>query len=118
VAALSTLNAAGIYDSPELQGGLRYLRRSLESVSSPWKAAEEEYEYYANFYAAQVLYQRQGDLWKRWYPAARDHLLSKQRSVSHRDRAYWESRFGDEYATAMAVLILEVPLGYLPIFQR
>jgi hypothetical protein len=30
----------------------------------------------------------------------------------------WESRFGKGYATAVALLVLEVPLGYLPLFER
>ena len=34
------------------------------------------------------------------------------------DRPYWKSRFGNSYATSIALLILQVPLRYLPIFQR
>ncbi len=115
VAALSTLNAAGVYDSPELTLGLKYVRRKLAVHRRfPWRAAEVEYPYYANFYAAQTLYQDGGDLWESWYPAVSKFLRSKQ---SH-DDGLWESNRGSEYATAFAVLILEVPLGYLPIFQR
>ncbi len=114
VAALSTLNAAGVYDSPELTKGLDYVRRRLaDHQRSPWRAAEEEYPYYANLYAAQTLYQDGGDLWDAWYPAVSGYLRSKQR-----DDGSWESNYGNEYGTACAVLILEVPLGYLPIFQR
>jgi prenyltransferase beta subunit len=113
VAAISTLNAAGVYESHELKKGLDFVRKALDAASTPWKAAEEEYSHYANLYAAQALYQDGGALWARWYPAVRDHLITKQRSDGS-----WDSRFGSEYATAAAVLILEVPLGYLPIFQR
>lgn len=113
-AAVSTLNAAGVYESNELHKGLHYLRRQLARYpTAPWRAAEQEYPYYANLYTAQALYQDAGELWEQWYPAVRKHLLSKQR----RDGS-WPSNFGDEYGTAMALLILEVPLGYLPIFQR
>lgn len=120
-AALSTLNAAGVYKSPddrkgavELQRGFDYLRRELAAhASKPWYAAEAEHDFYANLYAAQTLYQDGGDLWADWYPKVRKHLLDRQRADGS-----WESRFGDEFATAMALLILEVPLGYLPIFQR
>jgi len=113
-AALSTLNSAGVYRSPELQKGLDYVRRMIGSAKSPWHAAEEEHDYYANLYAAQTLYQDGGDLWTAWYPKVREHLLRKQRSDGRWENGPW----GDEYATAMALLILEVPLGYLPIFQR
>ena len=34
------------------------------------------------------------------------------------DGLRWESHFGPQYATAVAALILEVPLGYLPIFEK
>ncbi|MBI4602439.1 MAG: terpene cyclase/mutase family protein [Planctomycetes bacterium] len=113
VAALSTLNAAGVYRSEELRLGLEHVRRELAEERNPWLAAEKEHDFYANLYAAQTLYQDGGDLWAAWYPAVRDHLLRKQR-----EDGSWESNFGDEYATAMALLILEVPLGYLPMFQR
>ena len=119
VAALSTLNAAGVYDSPELTRGLKYVRRKLGAHRRfPWRAAEEEYPYYANFYAAQTLYQDGGDLWESWYPAVSKFLRSKQLRDGSHDDGSWESNYGSEYATAFAVLILEVPLGYLPIFQR
>lgn len=116
-AALSTLNAAGVYKSSELQSvlqkGFDHLRREIARHSKPWFAAEAEHDFYANLYAAQTFYQDGGGLWAEWYPRIREHLISKQRSDGS-----WESRFGDEYATAMALLILEVPLGYLPMFQR
>lgn len=113
VAALSTLNAAGVYRSPKLQPGLDFVTRELESARSYWKAVEEEYSFYGNLYAAQTLHQEGGSLWPKWYSSVRAHLFSRQRVDGS-----WESRFGDEYATAVALLILEVPLGYLPIFQR
>lgn len=115
VAALSTLNAAGVYESKELTKGFEYVRRVLSAHrGSPWRAAEREYPYYANLYAAQTLYQDGGDLWKSWYPKVTRYLLSKQKE----DDGSWESNYGLEYGTAFALLILEVPLGYLPIFQR
>jgi len=113
VAALSTLNAAGVYSSPELRRGFDYLKRELETVGSPWKVADPQYDFYANLYAAQTLYQDGGALWTEWYPPIRQYLLSKQKADGS-----WESRFGSDYATAVALLILEIPLGYLPIFQR
>lgn len=113
VAALSTLNAAGVYKSKELQKGFGYLTRSIARVKSPWKAAEKEHDFYANLYAAQALYQDGGVLWERWYPGVRRYLMEKQKS-----NGSWRCDWGDELSTAMALLILEIPLGYLPIFER
>jgi hypothetical protein len=112
-AALSTLNAAGVYESPELRRGLDYLKKTLAEYRLPWNAAESEYRFYGNFYAAQTLYQDGGPEWGAWYSSVRAYLLRTQR-----EDGSWEDRFGDEYATATALLILEVPMGYLPIFQR
>jgi len=114
VAALSTLNAAGVYESPELRLGMDYVRRELaRHPQAPWKAVEDEYPFYGGMYAAQALYQDHSRRWNAWYEAMSAHLLKRQR-----DDGAWESPYGDEYATAAALLILEVPRGYLPVFQR
>lgn len=117
VAALSTLNAAGVYRSRGVHRGLEYVTKRIDAAPSPWDAAEEEYDFYANLYAAQALYQDGRELWARWFPSVRERLLSRQKRAEN-GQGYWECRFGEEFATAVAILILEVPVGYLPIFQR
>ena len=114
-AAVSTLNAAGVYESPELRKGLDYLTRQLDQKrfrNRPADAVDSNWFYYGNFYAAQAFFQQNGPRWKRWYPLVRKQLLARRKG----DR--WESSYGEVYATAMALLVLEMPLGYLPIFQR
>ncbi len=114
VAAISTLHAAGIYDSPEIRKGLEYARRSLKNYPrNPMGVAKDEFFFYANFYAAQAFYQSGGDLWHSWYFPARQYLLKRQGGDGS-----WNDNYGVEFGTAMAVLILEIPLNYLPIFQR
>ena len=114
VAALSTLNAAGVYESSELRKGMAYVYKTLAlSPRSPWKVVEEEYPYYGNLYAAQTLYQDRSSQFDRWYAAVRQYLVNEQQPSGA-----WKSRYGDAYGTAVALLILEVPFGYLPIFQR
>ena len=54
-----------------------------------------------------------GKHWKSWWPAIRDELLSKQTKDG-----YWQGQAGNEYGTAMALIILQVPNRLLPIFQR
>jgi prenyltransferase beta subunit len=111
-AAVSTLNASGIYEAAELKAGMEYMRKALERARKPSDAAEDFY-FYGNFYAAQALHQAGGEMWRRHYPEIRDNLVERQRPDGS-----WGNPRGDTYATAMAVLILEVPLEYLPIFQR
>jgi hypothetical protein len=111
-AAVSTLNASGIYESVELKAGMEYMRKALESAPKPSDAAEDFY-FYGNFYAAQALHQVGGEMWRRHYPEIRSNLVDRQRPDGS-----WGNPRGDTYATAMAVLVLEIPLEYLPIFQR
>jgi hypothetical protein len=113
-AAVSTLNAAGVYESLELRRGLDHLRKRVARHSrQPAKAAEEEFFFYGNLYAAQAFFQEGGATWNEWFPKVRQYLLQEQAAAG-----FWKSRFGNEYATASALLILELPLGYLPVFQR
>lgn len=141
-AAAATLNAAGVYrrvggpdttsggrgssrsDEVVLRRALDFLRRDLgENDAHPERAVADEFFYYGNLYAGQAFYQEGGALWSDWYPKVRENLLRPKLMVRRGNRASWrtpegESRYGSEYATAMALLILEMPLGYLPIFQR
>ena len=51
--------------------------------------------------------------WKRWWPAVRDELIDKQEADG-----FWRGQAGEEYGTAMALSILQVPKRLLPIFQK
>ena len=51
--------------------------------------------------------------WRNWYQAIRDELLARQR-----DDGAWMDSICQEYGTAMATIILQMPNNYLPIFQR
>ena len=115
VAAIAALHAAGEYDAREIRLGLDFVRlRFAAHPSEPFRAAEKEWFFYANIYAAQALYQVGGELWSQWYPSARRQLLKRQRE----DGSFEDREYGDPFGTAAALLILEVPLSYLPIFQR
>jgi hypothetical protein len=114
VAAVSTLHAAGAYDAPEAKAGLDFARKVVAGFpSDPLKAAGREFHYYANLYAAQAFHQAGGELWISWYDRAAKKLLERQAADGS-----WSDDYGPEIGTAMAALILEVPLDYLPIFQR
>ncbi len=113
-AAVSTLNAAGVYRSDELSLGLDYMKKELRDYKkNPLRAVNETYYYYGNFYVAQALWQENRADWRLWNSRVRAKLLRKQNAAGN-----WESTFGDVYATSMALLILQMPVGYLPIFER
>ncbi len=69
--------------------------------------------FYGHYYAAQAMWIRGGDDWNQWYPAIRDELVSKRLA-----QGYWNDSVGSYYGTAMALIILQMPNNYLPIFQR
>ena len=109
-AAVSTLHSTGIYESQEAMRGLGYMRAAW--TENPWKASAN-FEYYGNFYAAQAVYQAGGEYWQGWFPKVRDYLVRQQAADGS-----WTSDRGNVYATAVCVLILQIPYNYLPIFQR
>jgi len=109
-AAVVALLGAGVYDAPEIERGMKYLSQFPPGKQSKQR---ETYYYYGQYYAAQAMWIAGGESWSRWYAAARDELLARQRQ----DGA-WTSTNGNQYATAMACIVLQMPNDYLPIFQR
>lgn len=116
-AGVSSLNATGEYESPEVKKGLTFMMGYLP----PWGKTDRYYQafyYYGQFYAAQAMYQAPKKYWEKWYPAVRDDLLKKQNKGAWGNRGSGYSRFGSVYATSIATLILQIPYNYLPIFQK
>ena len=119
-AAVSTLNASGIYigaggaHSNELTRGLEYLRTTMKTYKNPFFAATD-FRFYGNFYAAQAMFQAEPRDWEAWYAPVYQELVNQQL-----DSGGWkqERNFGEAYSTASALLILQLPRRYLPIFQR
>jgi prenyltransferase beta subunit len=115
-AAVLSLLMAGMRDTPECRNGLRYLSGYINDLGDQWQPFE--HFYYAMYYLTQAMYQAGGAYWRRWYPSVRDHLVSVQESDGSWSRNDRYSEAGVEYATAMSVLVLQVPAGLLPIYQK
>ncbi len=113
-AAVSTLHAAGEYTNDQRRRGVEYLRERVAKHRRQPLAACSHYPCYGNLYAGQVFYQLGGADWEGWAAEAYPDLLDEQDRVE----GSWENRYGNEYGTAVSLLILEIPLGYLPIFER
>jgi hypothetical protein len=107
-AGVAALYYAGVHEDKSIQRGLAYLRKFL-----PGKTQEQTHYFYGHYYAAQAMYIAGGDDWATWWPAIRDELLSKQMAPG-----YWQGQAGNEYGTAMALIILQIPTRTLPIFQQ
>jgi hypothetical protein len=109
-AGVVALQSAGEYDSKEVRDGIAYLKQYAREISL---GNRYSHYFYGHYYAAQAMWLRGGDDWNDWYPAIRNELLHRQSTSG-----YWTDSICNEYGTAMALVILQIPNNYLPIFQR
>jgi len=105
---VAALQYAGMYGSDSIARGLTYLDR----FRPPQEQTVGHY-FYGHYYAAQAMFLAGDKTWQRWWPAGRDELVSKQEL-----EGFWRGQAGEEYGTAMALIILQVPKRLLPIFQK
>ncbi len=107
-AALVALYSAGITEGPVIKRGFEYLNPEII------EKAESEYFFYSQYYLVQAYWHR-GDR-ATWYAAFsryRNKLLTMVE-----DKHWKDSVTGDEYATAMALIVLQLPKDLVPIFER
>lgn len=111
-AALVGFYSAGVYSGPEIDAGLDYVS-GFQPLGDRRVAT---HFFYGHYYAVQAMRHAGDKRWPQWYGGLRDELIRVQETDGH-----WKDRLpsmGSVYATAMACLILQVPNGLLPIFQR
>lgn len=109
-AGVASLYYAGIFEGNELKRGLDYIKQY-----TPGKGQSPEMEghyYYGNYYAVQAMFLAGGDYWSTWYPAIRDQLIARQGPDGS-----WQGDVTQDYATALALIILQMPNRYLPVFN-
>lgn len=110
-AGVASLFYAGIYEDDAIDRGLGYLRRSaLPGASNPSRA----HYHYGHYYAVQAMYLAGGEWWAEWWPAIRREYLDLQGE----DGAWLDRGVGESYGTGMALIVLQMPKRYLPIFQK
>jgi hypothetical protein len=106
-AGVAVLQGAGEYDSPELLKAMQYVRAHMDV------SARQPHFAYTHFYAGQALFQQGGSDWEDYFPRVREEILRQRRLDGS-----WDSSYGRAYGTAMALLVLEIPYRYLPIYTR
>jgi hypothetical protein len=109
-AGLASLYYAGIYSGDEVDRALKYLARFNARGGSP---DVEGHFYYGHYYAVQAMFLAGGENWTRWFPAIRDQLIARQNART----GLWQGDFSEDYATAMALIILQMPNRYLPVYS-
>jgi len=110
-AGVVSLQSAGKYDSPMVEKGVKWLWRTLNREN---RTAWGNYHYfYGHYYASQALYQAGWKNFRAYYKVLTDQVLPNQKADGH-----WEDDVSATYATSMACLVLQLPVRYLPIFQK
>lgn len=115
-----SLQLLGQFDDPGVKKTMEY----LGSIPIRWDASGPNYFYYFHYYAIQAHYQAGGKHWNDWHPRIRELLLEKQNSDGSWDVPAGTAEAGrvidpDKiYSTAMACLVLDIYMHYLPAYQR
>jgi len=122
-AGILSLQLLGEYNDPQIAPAIEYLGRAPVEWSG---GAPVTFFYYFHYYAIQASYQAGGQHWNNWHPRVRELLLEQQKP-----NGSWEAPPGSNheakvetvgpnnvYHTAMACLVLEIYLHFLPAYQR
>ena len=111
-AGVATLFYAGVYDGEEVRKGVAYVEQFLPGKNAGRAERMSGHYFYGHYYAVQSMFLAGGEHWAKWFPAIREELLSSQQAAGN-----WTGDTSDSYATAMALIILQMPKRYLPVFS-
>lgn len=111
-AGTASLYYMGIFSDNAVTRGLDYLSRFLPRAGAVGLEENGRF-FYGQYYAVQAMFLAGGKYWQQWYPGIRDKLISQQ----DHDTGLWTSEVDPDYCTAMALIILQVPDRYLPVFN-
>lgn len=108
-AGVSALYYAGIFEGDNIKRGLEYLKAFTPGKGS---RGNDGHYFYGHYYAVQANFLAGGEYWANWYPAIRDELVKSQQADGS-----WSGDFSEDYATSMALIILQMPNRYLPVYS-
>lgn len=110
-AGVASLYYAGIYEDTALDKGVAYL---LKEAMPENRTRSETHYWYGLYYTAQSMYLAGGPAWESFWTQSRRELLRSQASGG-----FWnDPGIGQAYGTSMALIVLQMPKRYLPIFQK
>jgi Prenyltransferase and squalene oxidase repeat len=116
-AGVTALYGAGIYSDEAIDNGVIYLRTRLKDFNREYGFEEggHYFFWYGHYYGVQAMYTAGADAWEEYFAIVRDEILRLQEPSGA-----FSNRVGPgpSFGTSMAVLILEIPYRFLPIFQR
>lgn len=109
-AGTASLYYAGKFEDNGVTRGLDYLSRFIPGRD---QVDEQGHFFYGQYYAVQAMFLAGGKYWSQWYPAIRELLIARQNKTV----GEWEGEVDPDYCTAMALIILQMPNRYLPVFN-
>lgn len=119
-AGILSLQLLGKYDDPLIPKALAY----QATIPVQWGGGNPQYFYYFHYYAIQGTYQAGGKEWNEWHPKVREMLLKHQNPDGSWDvppgsaEAGYVTANSKIYSTAMATLVLNIYMHFLPAYQR
>jgi hypothetical protein len=112
-AAVATLYNAGEFDSPLANRCLDFVWQRFDAM--PGWSKRGGHDFYTHLYASQAFYMAGDQYWDKYFPETRDQLLKMQ----NKGDGYWEGDgIGRTYGTSIALIVLQLPYKFLPVYQR
>lgn len=115
-AALTCLYSAARYDAPVTKGVEKYILNRYKKMLN-----RSGHFYYTQLYLSEALYQHGGKPWRDHYPRIRKWLLANkvEKKVGGVPTYAWQGdNVGLTYGTSIALIVLQLPYGYLPVLQK
>src|SRR5688572_32930735 len=120
-AGILALAHAGLHNTEEAErSGDWLLRNGFGQYNAVIPNAPSDRYHYGVFICCQAMYQLGGKYWEQFFPPVVRAVLANQRGDGSWpiDSQLNDSRYGNAYSTALAVIMLGAPNQLLPIFQR
>lgn len=111
-AGVASLFYAGIYKDDAIDRGVKYVNTTAFPGTNQGNTSA--HYFYGQYYSVQTMYLAGGDPWAKWWPAVRSELRARQQA----DGSWADPSVGPAYGTAMALIVLQMPKRFLPIFQK
>src|SRR5207248_3408719 len=109
-AGVAALYYAGVFEGDDLKNGLNYMKQFMPNKGAGGRGAS--HYFYGQYYAVQAMFLAGGEYWAQWYPAIREELIHSQTATGA-----WSGEVSEEYCTAIALIVLQMPNRYLPVFN-
>ncbi len=108
-AGVALLFYSGVYKGAVIGHAVDYVNGCLPGTPQNMQGNY----FYGNYYGTQAMFLAGGKWWAHWWPAMSKNLLSRQQATGA-----WIGGAGSSYGTAMALIILQIPMRLLPILQK